>query len=79
MSNVEQELRERIKVAGTWLADLTAQNQRLVDTIKIHHQNFDDIHAKATEAQVGKISAEEFVAYAWQMTHPDPAQRGPTA
>jgi hypothetical protein len=58
--------------------ELRNQNDRLVDTIRIHHENFDELHAAASRNLIASSSAHRaFAAYVWQMTHPDPAQRGP--
>ncbi|PAL25462.1 hypothetical protein CD928_03035 [Sphingopyxis sp. GW247-27LB] len=50
-------------------ANLSAQNERLVSTIEIHHRNFDELHERAA-AETGT-----FAAWVAGMTHSDPTKR----
>lgn len=60
------------------LTDLRNQNARLVDTIAIHHENFEALHARAElDLNAGDKAHADLAYYVWLMTHPDPARRGP--
>lgn len=51
------------------VVDLTDGHARLVDTVSIHHKNFDELYERASR------ESGEFAAWVASMTHPQAEMR----
>jgi molecular chaperone GrpE (heat shock protein) len=73
MSEITQwDWRAELEAARAEIAELKAQNARLIDHVETHHRYFEALHERSIQ------EAGEFAAFVFGMTHPDPMLRGET-
>jgi hypothetical protein len=61
--------RAELHAARDEIAELKAQNARLIDHVETHHRHFEALHARAIQ------EPGAFATFVFGMTHPDPMLR----